>query len=50
MITPLMPAKAGIQRFPGPRLRGDERQKPGFARDKLVDTPDGISLLMVRNA
>jgi aminoglycoside 6'-N-acetyltransferase len=25
-------------------------EKAGFARDKLVDTPDGVSLLMVRNA
>ena len=25
-------------------------EKAGFARDKLVDTPDGIALLMVRNA
>ena len=25
-------------------------EKAGFVRDKLVDTPDGISLLMVRNA
>ena len=25
-------------------------EKAGFAKDKLVDTPDGIALLMVRNA
>jgi aminoglycoside 6'-N-acetyltransferase len=25
-------------------------EKAGFVRDKLVDTPDGIALLMVRNA
>jgi aminoglycoside 6'-N-acetyltransferase len=25
-------------------------EKAGFANDKLVDTPDGIALLMVRNA
>ena len=25
-------------------------EKAGFARDRLVDTPDGISLLMVRDA
>jgi len=25
-------------------------EKAGFARDRLVDTPDGIALLMVRNA
>jgi aminoglycoside 6'-N-acetyltransferase len=25
-------------------------EKAGFARDKLVDTPDGTALLMVRNA
>lgn len=25
-------------------------EKAGFARDKLVDTPNGIALLMVRNA
>jgi aminoglycoside 6'-N-acetyltransferase len=25
-------------------------EKAGFTRDKLVDTPDGISLLMVRDA
>jgi aminoglycoside 6'-N-acetyltransferase len=25
-------------------------EKAGFARDKLVDTPDGIALLMVRDA
>ena len=25
-------------------------EKAGFVRDRLVDTPDGISLLMVRNA
>ena len=25
-------------------------EKAGFARDKLVDTPDGLSLLMVRDA
>jgi len=25
-------------------------EKAGFVRDRLVDTPDGISLLMVRDA
>jgi aminoglycoside 6'-N-acetyltransferase len=25
-------------------------EKAGFVRDKLVDTPDGTALLMVRNA
>jgi aminoglycoside 6'-N-acetyltransferase len=25
-------------------------EKAGFARDRLVDTPDGVALLMVRNA
>jgi aminoglycoside 6'-N-acetyltransferase len=25
-------------------------EKAGFARDRLVDTPDGIALLMVRDA
>jgi aminoglycoside 6'-N-acetyltransferase len=25
-------------------------EKAGFVRDRLVDTPDGVSLLMVRNA
>jgi aminoglycoside 6'-N-acetyltransferase len=25
-------------------------EKAGFARDRLVDTPDGIALLMIRNA
>ena len=25
-------------------------ENAGFARDRLVDTPDGIALLMVRNA
>ena len=25
-------------------------EKAGFLRDRLVDTPDGIALLMVRNA
>ena len=25
-------------------------EKAGFQRDRLVDTPDGLSLLMVRNA
>jgi aminoglycoside 6'-N-acetyltransferase len=24
-------------------------EKAGFGRDRLVDTPDGIALLMVRN-
>jgi aminoglycoside 6'-N-acetyltransferase len=25
-------------------------EKAGFRRDRLVDTPDGVALLMVRNA
>ncbi len=25
-------------------------EKAGFARDRLVDTPDGVALLMIRNA
>jgi aminoglycoside 6'-N-acetyltransferase len=25
-------------------------EKAGFVKDNLVDTPDGIALLMVRNA
>jgi RimJ/RimL family protein N-acetyltransferase len=46
------PAVTRIQTDPDPRNARAIRcyEKAGFARDRLVDTPDGVALLMIRNA